>query len=142
MTLFFYNKNSHALTKIDNSSLDLVMSVQITWRIQKNRQNSQKIKLSADTKNFAICPVRGALRMVMRARHLAQPDNMPVACYRTKKAPLLLITGSRIATLLHKAVKKVRPSRNIPPIPSVSGLVSYLTRQACPFPSSKKVSVG
>ncbi len=48
--------------------------------------------------------------MVMRARRLAQPDNMPVACYRTKKAPLLFITGSRIATLLCKAVKKVQPS--------------------------------
>jgi hypothetical protein len=34
---------------------------------------------------------------------------MPVACYRTKKAPLLYITGSRIATLLRKVVKKVRP---------------------------------
>jgi hypothetical protein len=48
--------------------------------------------------------------MVIRARHLAQPDDMPVVCYRTKKAPLLFITGSRIATLLHKAVKKVQPS--------------------------------
>jgi hypothetical protein len=48
--------------------------------------------------------------MVMRARRLAQPGNMPVACYRTKNAPLLFITGSRIATLLRKAVKKVRPS--------------------------------
>jgi hypothetical protein len=48
--------------------------------------------------------------MVMRACRLAQPDNMPVACYRTKKAPLLFITGSRIATLLCEAVKKVRPS--------------------------------
>jgi hypothetical protein len=47
--------------------------------------------------------------MVMRAHRLAQPDDMPVACYRTKKAPLLFITGSRIATLLCKAVKKVRP---------------------------------
>ncbi len=106
----FYDKNSHVLTKIDNSSLDLATSVQITWHIQKNRQNSQKIKLSADTKNPAICPVWGALRMVMRARRLAQPDNMPVACYRTKKAPLLFITSSRIATLLCKAVKKVRPA--------------------------------
>jgi hypothetical protein len=35
---------------------------------------------------------------------------MPVACYRTKKSPLLFITGSRIATLLRKAVKKVQPS--------------------------------
>ncbi len=48
--------------------------------------------------------------MVMRARHLAQPDNMPVTCYRTKKAPLLFITGIMIATLLCEAVKKVQPS--------------------------------
>jgi hypothetical protein len=48
--------------------------------------------------------------MVIRACHLAQLDNMPVACYRTKKAPLLFITSSRIATLLCEAVKKVRPS--------------------------------
>jgi hypothetical protein len=106
----FYSKNGHVLTKINDSSLNLATSVQITWHIQKNRQNGQKIKLSADTKNPAICPVRGALRMVMRARRLAQADNMLVACYRTKKAPLLFITGSRIATLLHEAVKKVRPS--------------------------------
>jgi hypothetical protein len=48
--------------------------------------------------------------MVMRAHHITQPDYMPDVCYRTKKAPLLFITGSRIATLLHEAVKKVRPS--------------------------------
>jgi hypothetical protein len=52
--------------------------------------------------------------MVMRACRLAQPDNMPVACYRTKKAPLLFITGSRIATFLRKAaVKKVQPSTSV-----------------------------
>ncbi len=82
----FYDKSGHILKKIDNLTLDLATSVQITWRIQKNHQN---IKLSTDTKNPAICPVRGALRMVMRASHLGQPDDMPVACYRTKKAPLL-----------------------------------------------------
>jgi hypothetical protein len=48
--------------------------------------------------------------MVMRACRLAQPDGMPVGCYRTMKAPLLFITGSRIATLMRKAVKKVRSS--------------------------------
>ncbi len=103
----FYDKSGHVLKKIDDSTLDLATFVQITWRIQKNRQNGQKIKLSADTKNPVICPVRGALQMVMRASHLGQPDDMPVTCYRTKKAPLLYITGSRIATLLHEAVKKV-----------------------------------
>jgi hypothetical protein len=106
----FYNKSGHILKKIGDSTLDLATSVQITWRIQKNCQNGQKIKLSADTKNPAICPVRASLQMVMRASRLGQPDDMPVACYGTKKAPLLYITGSRIATLLREAVKKVRPS--------------------------------
>ncbi len=79
----YYDKSGHILKKIDNSTLDTATSVQITWRIQKNRQNGQKIKLSADTKNSAICPIQGALQMVMRASRLGQPDDMPVACYRT-----------------------------------------------------------
>ncbi len=53
----FYDKSGHVLKKIKKSTLDLATSVQITWRIQKNCQNGQKIKLSADTKNPAICPV-------------------------------------------------------------------------------------
>ncbi len=63
----FYDKSGHILKKINDSTLDLATSVQITWRIEKNRQTGQKIKLSMDTKNPAICPVWGALRMVMRA---------------------------------------------------------------------------
>jgi hypothetical protein len=86
--------------------------------------------------------------MVMRAHCLAQPDNMPVACYRTKKAPLLFITGSRIATLLCKAVKKVRPST------LVDNLKKYSAHSLCVWvcvlldkagmspPSSKNVSAG
>jgi hypothetical protein len=35
---------------------------------------------------------------------------MPLACYSTRKAKLLYLTGTRIATLLREAVKKVRPS--------------------------------
>jgi hypothetical protein len=41
----FYDKSGHVLKKIDNSILNLATSVQITWHIQKNRQNGQKIKL-------------------------------------------------------------------------------------------------
>jgi hypothetical protein len=54
----FYDKSGHVLKKIDDSTLDLATSVQITWYIQKNRHNGQKIKLSTDTKKPAICPVR------------------------------------------------------------------------------------
>ncbi len=66
----FYDKSGHILKKIDNSTLNLATSMQITWRIQKNHQNGQKNKLSTDTKNPAICPIRGALQMVMRASSL------------------------------------------------------------------------
>ena len=107
--IFCDNKNN-ILTPVDESSLAAATSVKITWRIQKNRNNGQTIRLKADPKHPDICPVRGAVRMVMRARRLGQPDDMPLACYRTKKAPLLYLTGNRIATLLREAVKKVRPS--------------------------------
>jgi hypothetical protein len=140
----FYHKNGHVLKNIDDSSLILAASIQITWRIQKNHQNGQKIKISTDTKNPALCPIRGALQMVMRAPRLAQLDDMPAACYRTKKAPLLFITGSRIATLLCEAVKKVRPSTLAEDLKKYSAhslrvwaCVLCLTRRACPHPSAK-----
>jgi hypothetical protein len=106
----FCDDKNNILSFIDESSLTLAAFVRITWRIQKNRQNNQTIQLKADPKNPDICPVRGAIRMVTRARRLSQPDDMPLACYRTRKAPLLYLTGTRIATLLREAVRKVRPS--------------------------------
>jgi hypothetical protein len=35
----FYDKSGHVLKIINDSTLDLATSVQISWRIQKNRQN-------------------------------------------------------------------------------------------------------
>jgi hypothetical protein len=90
----FYNKNGHVLKKKGDSSLHLATSVQITWHIQKNRQNGQKIKLSADTKNPAICPVRGALQMVesltscttgQHAGHLIQNQESPIAIHHRQQ---------------------------------------------------------
>jgi hypothetical protein len=36
----FYDKSGHVHKKIDNSTLDLATSGQITWRIQKNRRTN------------------------------------------------------------------------------------------------------
>jgi len=62
-----------------DASIEVVDRVRITWRIQKNRQNNQTITLLSDKSNPAICPVLAALRLVLRARRLSQPDSMPVA---------------------------------------------------------------
>ena len=43
----FYNKAGHTLQLTDDSRLAQAHRVRITWRIQKNRCNGQKITLSA-----------------------------------------------------------------------------------------------
>jgi hypothetical protein len=49
------------------------------------------------------------MQLVLRARWLNQPDDMPVAIYKTKKGKVIYLTGNKIAEPLQKAVKKVRP---------------------------------
>jgi hypothetical protein len=49
------------------------------------------------------------MRLVLRAKQLNQPDDMPVAVYKTKKDKVIYLNGNKIAELLRKAVKEVRP---------------------------------
>jgi hypothetical protein len=92
------------------STVDIAAKVQFTWRIQKNRQNGQALTLSADKKFPHICPVRAALRLILRARRCGQLDTMPVACYLSKAKKITYLTGSRIAALYRIAAKKVYPN--------------------------------
>jgi len=81
----------------------------IKWRIQKNLQINQKITLSCDKINPMIWPVLAALRLVLRARCLSQPDSMPVACY-LKKGVMAYLTGSGIALHFRATARAVRPN--------------------------------
>ncbi len=105
----FYDAKKHNIKNPTMDSIELVAAVKITWRIQKNRQNGQSITLTADRKFLDLCPVQSAARMVIRARRLLQPDDMPLAIYRTKKGDALYLTGAKIAELLRGAVKQIRP---------------------------------
>ena len=51
--------------------------------------------------------------MVIHARHLLQPDNMPLAIYKTKKGESLYLTGGKIAELLRNLVKRIRPDASL-----------------------------
>ena len=92
----FIDVNGQIITELSDASIEVVNRVRITWRIQKNRQNNQKVTLQCDKTNPVICPVHAALRLVLRARRLSQPDSMPVVCY-LKKDDMAYLTGSRIA---------------------------------------------
>jgi hypothetical protein len=105
----FFDKNSQVITELSDTSIEVVDRVLITWRIQKNHQNNQTATVSSDKTNTVICPIPAALCLVLRARHLSQPDSMPVACY-SKKDSLAYITGTRIAVLFRAAARAVCPT--------------------------------
>ncbi len=63
----FYDKKCQIISDLSNALSDTVERVRITWHIQKNRQNNQKITLLCDKANKAICPVLAALHLVLRA---------------------------------------------------------------------------
>jgi hypothetical protein len=105
----FIDVTGQVIIELSDTSIDVVDRVRVTWRIQKNRQNNQKVTLSCDKSNPTICPVLAALRLVLRARRLSQPDSMPVACY-LKKDALAYLTGSRIALHFRAAARAVRPN--------------------------------
>ena len=56
----FYEKAGHTLQLINDSSLAQAQRVRITWRIQKNRCNGQKITLPAEKSCITICAVCAA----------------------------------------------------------------------------------
>jgi hypothetical protein len=110
----FYNENKRVVKNLNNDFLQQARFVKITWRIQKNRQNGQSITLVAEIDRPKLCPVRSAMRLVLlRAKWLNQPDDMPVAVYKTKKGKVIYLTGNKIAKLLRKAVKEVQPDTTL-----------------------------
>jgi hypothetical protein len=68
--------------------------------------------LATNMANPNICPVRSAMRMVLRACRLHQPDNVPIAIYKTKKGNIFYLTGNKIDKILRKAVWMVRLDTN------------------------------
>ncbi len=143
----FFDKNSQVISELSDTSIEVVDRVRINCRIQKNCQNNQTVALSSDKTKTSICPILAALRLVLRARHLSQPDSMPVACY-SKKDSLAYITRTRIAVLFRATARAVRPTitkddkNNILPTHCKFGLASFLMRREnCPI-TSRNAFVG
>jgi len=98
--------DSQSLTE---ETMDSAKKLKVTWRIQKNRANGQSITVSADDNHPQLCPVRAALRLVLRARRCGQADDHPVSCYKVK-GKLTYLTGKRVAALFREAVKNIYPN--------------------------------
>jgi hypothetical protein len=109
----FYDEKKRVVKNLNNDSLQRARFVKITWRTQKNRQNGQSITLAAEIDQPKICPVRSAMQLVLLAKWLNQPDDMPVKVYKAKKGKVIYLTGNKFAELLRKAVKEVQPNTTV-----------------------------
>jgi hypothetical protein len=105
----FYDDRKCIIKELNKDSLQQARFVKITWRIKKNHQNGQSITLAAESDRPEICPMHSMMRLVLHARRLNQPDDMPIVLYKTKKGKVIYVTDNKNAELLRKAVQKVRP---------------------------------
>jgi hypothetical protein len=83
--LIFYNERKCVIKEMNEDSLQQAHFVKITWRIQKNHQNGQSITLAAESDQPKIYPMRSVMQLVLQARWLNQPNDMPIMVYKTKK---------------------------------------------------------
>ncbi len=63
----FYDKQGRVITNHSPEMLKQVARVRIRFRIQKNRQNGQKITIVAEFNNVDICAVQAAYRIFLRS---------------------------------------------------------------------------
>jgi hypothetical protein len=134
----FYDERMCIIKELKGDSLQQARFVMITWWIQNNHQNGQSITLAAESDLPKICPVHSTMRLVLLARQLNQPDDMPIAIYKTKKGKFISgLPSKRYApTLLWTN------SSSIPLIPCRSGLAYCLTRQESCRIISRRGSAG
>ena len=106
----FYDANGRLLTIHSlNGLAEVPKRLRITFRIQKNRKNGQKITFAADDKYPHICPVRSAYRILLRAKRLGQTDDQPMGVYLNNQGIVKYLTASKISELLQSIAKHCHP---------------------------------
>jgi hypothetical protein len=92
-----------------NGLTEVPKRLQITFRIQKNRKNGQKITFAADDKHPHICPVRSAYCIFLRAKRLGQSDDQPMGVYLNQQGIVKYLTANKISELLQSIAKYCHP---------------------------------
>jgi hypothetical protein len=83
--------------------------LRITFRIQKNRKNGQKITFTADDMHPHICPVCSAYQIFLRAKRLGQSDAQPMVVHLNHQGIVKYLTGIKNSKLLQSIAKHCHP---------------------------------
>lgn len=109
----FFDSQGTRITEFTAETRLLVKRVRIRWKIQKNRQNGQKVTVVRYAESDDLCPVLAAWDIYMHSIEIGQSADMPMAATLDNKKELKYITATRVADVLRKIAKKVHP--NCPP---------------------------
>jgi hypothetical protein len=97
----FYDANGRLLTLPSLDGLNKARKkLTITFRIQKNWKNGQKITFAADDKHPHICPVCSEYLIFLWATWLGETDHQPIGVYLDHQGIVKYQTGNKIAELL------------------------------------------
>ena len=105
----FFNKNKRRMRVVDESSLNDVDSMIVKWRIQKNRQNGQPLTIKADLQHPELCPVKNAMRLVLRKLRLKHSLSLPLAIFVNSKNEIKYLTADKVKEVLRAAARRAHP---------------------------------
>lgn len=83
--------------------------VVITWRVQKNRQNGQKITVVRDRDHPDLCPVLAALDIFEHSKRIGTKDDEPMFALSDAKGQRRYWTAGKVAAALQQVAKKAHP---------------------------------
>lgn len=105
----FYDKNGKKITDHGEHNLKRVAKVKVIFRIQKNRQNGQKITITHEVDAVDICPVRAAYKIYLRSIRLDQAEDEPMGVFKNKHGYVKYLTLNKIEEVLREAARLAHP---------------------------------
>ena len=103
----FLDKHGFRVTDPANN-IDSIHSVRITWRVQKNRRNGQKITWTIDLVNPRLCIVKATIRIYLRSQRYDETGAHPLGFYM-ESGKVKYLTGRRVNAYFKQVAQKVYP---------------------------------
>ena len=76
----FLDKLGSQITDVHNN-ITFILTIRLTWRVQKNHHNGQEITRAIDLVNPRLCIVAAAIRIYFRSLRLDPDNNRPLGFY-------------------------------------------------------------
>lgn len=105
----FFDADGRVITTHCEANLQIVASVRVRWRIQKNRENGQTITFAENSACHDMCEVRAAYRIFLRSIKLGQRSDEPMGIFVNKHGKTKYFTASKLTEILRAAAARAHP---------------------------------